>query len=451
VNFTTQNVCLNDTTFFENLTTLSNGQIIGNAWNFGDGNSSNAFEPYHIYNAPGTYQVTLTHTSDYGCVDSSQQIAIVHDLPQLSFNPSLINGDSCSVPQTYLFTNNSTNSIQYTWDFDYSNNPGINTSTLTSPSFTFTAPGVYRIALFGETAFGCIDSLFTSILVRDGVNARHSINPIDGCEPLDVVFQDTSIYTNTLDTIASVQWFFGDGSNFIQATAPFNYVHTYNTYGTYNAYSVVTMTSGCKDTSATTIINIYPTPSADFTINRVNINTRRFQNLTTYVDSNVTYSWTFSDGQSSSDESPTMTFEPSNTGLDSIRACLKVINSFGCEDSICKSFWVWPTNLIVPNAFAPELHYVGEDAIFLPKGHSLDQYEFWIYDKWGNQVWYSNDIDPVIKSPAEGWDGTFNGEPLPMGVYAWKIRAVFDDGTRWTGSENVYGVKKASGTLTLIR
>ena len=452
VNFTTQNVCLNDTTFFENLTTLSNGQIIGNAWNFGDGNSSNAFEPYHIYNAPGTYQVTLTHTSDYGCIDSSQQIAIVHDLPQLSFTPSLINGDSCSVPQTYLFTNNSTNSIQYTWDFDYSNNPGINTSTLTSPSFTFTAPGVYRIALFGETAFGCIDSLFTSILVRDGVNARHSINPIDGCEPLDVVFQDTSIYTNTLDTIASVQWFFGDGSNFIQATAPFNYVHTYNTYGTYNAYSVVTMTSGCKDTSATTIINIYPTPSADFTINRVNINTRRFQNLTTYVDSNVTYSWTFSDGQSSSDESPTMTFEPSNTGLDSIRACLKVINSFGCEDSICKSFWVWPTNLVVPNAFAPGINYVGEDAVFLPKGHSLDQYEIWIYDKWGNEVFYSSKIDPSIKSPGEPWDGTDkNGEPLAMGVYAWKIRAVFDDGTRWTGQSNVYGIIKTFGTLTLLR
>jgi len=451
VNFTTQDVCLNDTTIFDNLTTIPSGQLIGTSWAFGDGNSSNLFEPKHVYGSPGIYNVSLTHTSDYGCVDSSSALAIVHDLPQLSFNAVLTSGDSCSVPQTYTFTNSSSNSIQYTWDFDYSNNPGVNTSALTSPSFTFTAPGVYRIALFGETAFGCIDSLFTTILVRDGVNARHTINPIDGCEPLDVVFQDTSIYTNTLDTIASVQWFFGDGSNLIQATAPFIYNHTYTSFGTYSVFSVVTMTSGCRDTSAITIINVYPTPSADFSINRVNINTRRFQNQTTYVDSSITYSWTFSDGQSSSDESPTMTFEPSNTGLDSIRACLKVINSFGCSDSICKSFWVWPTNLIVPNAFAPELNYVGEDAIFLPKGHSLDQYEIWIYDKWGNQVWYSNDIDPVIKSPAAGWDGTFNGEPLPMGVYAWKIRAVFDDGTRWTGTENVYGVEKASGTLTLIR
>ena len=82
--------------------------------------------------------------------------------------------------------------------------------------------------------------------------------------------------------------------------------------------------------------------------------------------------------------------------------------------------WVWPTNLIVPNAFAPDLNYIGEDALFLPKGHSLKEYEIWIYDQWGSVVWYSNKIDPDIKSPAEGWDGKHmdSGEPLPMGVYA---------------------------------
>ena len=453
VDFTTQNVCLNDTTFFENLTTLSNGQIIGNAWNFGDGNSSNAFEPYHIYNAPGTYQVTLTHTSDYGCVDSSQQIAIVHDLPQLSFNPSLINGDSCSVPQTYLFTNNSTNSIQYNWDFDYANNPGVNTSTLTNPTFNYTSAGIYTVALFAETAFGCIDSLFTNILVRDGVNARHIINPTEGCEPLDVSFADTSIYTSSLDTIVSVEWFFGNGSSFIQTTAPFIYNYRYDNYGTYVVYNVVTMASGCLDTSAQTTINVYPTPDADFTISQVNIDTRTFVNLTSFVDSSITYYWTFSDGQTSTDVSPTIRFEPSTSGLDSIKACLYVINSFGCADSICKSFWVWPTNLIVPNAFAPDLNYIGEDALFLPKGHSLKEYEIWIYDQWGSAVWYSNKIDPGIKSPAEGWDGKHmdSGEPLPMGVYAWRIRALFDNNEFWTGQDNTHGFQKAYGTLTLIR
>ena len=91
--------------------------------------------------------------------------------------------------------------------------------------------------------------------------------------------------------------------------------------------------------------------------------------------------------------------------------------------------------------------------IFLPKGHSLDQYELWIYDKWGNNVFYTNEIDPIIKSPSEGWNGNDikTGEPVPMGVYAWRIRAVFDDGTRWTGQKSVYDITKAYGTLTLIR
>ena len=452
VSFTTTDVCLNDTTFFDNLTTISTGQIIGTAWTFGDGNSSNQFEPTHIYSTSGVYNVSLVHTSDYGCIDSSSALAIVHELPQIAFTAELTSGDSCSVPQTYTFTNTSTNSIQYNWDFDYLFNPGVNTSTLTSPSFTYTTPGIYTVALFAETAFGCVDSLFMNILVRDGVKARYSINPIDGCEPLDVIFQDSSIYTTQLDSIVSIQWFFGDGTNSIQTAAPFNLIFTYNSYGTYGVYSVVTMTSGCSDTSAISIINVYPTPTANFSINRVNLNTRRFQNLTNHVDSSITYSWTFSDGQSSKDQSPTVTFQPLTTGLDSIEACLSVVNSYGCSDSICKSFWVWPINLVVPNAFAPGLNYIGEDALFLPKGHSLDQYEIWIYDKWGNEVFNSNKIDPVIKGPSEGWDGKLpSGEPAALGVYAWRIRAVFDEGTRWTGQSNVHGITKTFGTLTLLK
>jgi hypothetical protein len=114
---------------------------------------------------------------------------------------------------------------------------------------------------------------------------------------------------------------------------------------------------------------------------------------------------------------------------------------------------VWPTNLIVPNAFAPDLNYIGEDALFLPKGHSLKEYEIWIYDKWGSVVWYSNKIDPDIKSPAEGWDGKHmdSGEPLPMGVYAWRIRALFDNDVLWIGQDNIHGFRKPYGTLTLIR
>ncbi len=447
-------VCVNDTVYFIDSSSIPPpDSIVGIAWDFGDGNTSNQRSPKHVYLTAGTYIVRLVLESNLGCIDSSELIVFVRDIPQVAFSPVMIAGDSCSVPQSYVFNNSTTNAIQYNWDFDYANNPGVNTSTLNSPTFTFTSPGLYTVALFAENAFGCEDSLFKTILVRDGVSAQSVINPLDGCEPLAVNFVDTSIYTPQLDTIASVQWFFGDGTSLTQTTPPFNTIHTYQNYGTYPVYSIVTMTSGCSDTSNTTNINVFPTPLADFSINKININTRLFQNNTQSVDPSITYSWTFSDGQSSAAENPTMTFEPSTTGLDSIRACLTVINSYGCSDSICKDFWIWPTNLIVPNSFAPGLDYVGEDALFLPKGHSLEKYEIWIYDKWGALVWHSTKIDPQYKSPGEGWNGKYmgDGEDLPMGVYSWKIEAVFDDGTRWTGQENVHGFQKDYGTLTLIR
>ena len=59
----------------------------------------------------------------------------------------------------------------------------------------------------------------------------------------------------------------------IQTTAPFVYNYRYDNYGTYLVYNVVTMASGCLDTSAQTTINVYPTPDADFTISQVNIDT----------------------------------------------------------------------------------------------------------------------------------------------------------------------------------
>jgi PKD repeat protein len=52
-------------------------------WDFGDGETSNEFEPYHQYDNPGTYEVTLTVTSEDGCVDSlTLQTPIIVDFKE---------------------------------------------------------------------------------------------------------------------------------------------------------------------------------------------------------------------------------------------------------------------------------------------------------------------------------------------------------------------------------
>ena len=55
---------------FTNLSTISDGSLTGFFWEFGDGQTSDLFEPTHIYASEGLYDVTLTATSDLGCETS---------------------------------------------------------------------------------------------------------------------------------------------------------------------------------------------------------------------------------------------------------------------------------------------------------------------------------------------------------------------------------------------
>ena len=452
IGFSYNDTCLTDTTYFLNLSTIPSGGFAGIFWDFGDGNVSNQWSPKHVYQAAGTYTVTLQLVSDSGCVSALAQDVDVYPLPNLSFAPLLTAGDSCSVPQTYTFNNTSTNTQQYLWDFDYVGNPGINTSTLTSPSFTYTTAGVYTVMLVGETGYGCRDTIFRNLLIRDGVIAQFLQSPVAGCQPLEVTFKDTSIYTASLDTILSITWDFGDGTSITLTDTPWVYTHTYVQYGTYFPTQTVTMASGCSDIIVGQMVQVYPTPVAGFSIQKVNLNTRQFLNQSITVDTAISYYWTFGDGSWSTEENPVHEYDPNIIGLDSIKICLRVTNSYGCVDSTCTTIWIWPPNLDVPNALAPGLNYVGEDAIFLPKGHSLGQYELEIFDVWGNVVFRTTELDSDGK-PSEGWDGRDmrTGNPCAMGVYAWRIRAVFDNGERWVGRTDAYGGCSECGTLTLLR
>lgn len=58
--------CLNDTTFFVNQS-LNGNEFY---WDFGDGTTSTAIEPYHIYTSPGIYDVMLVVSDNQGCFDS---------------------------------------------------------------------------------------------------------------------------------------------------------------------------------------------------------------------------------------------------------------------------------------------------------------------------------------------------------------------------------------------
>jgi hypothetical protein len=127
---------------------------------------------------------------------------------------------------------------------------------------------------------------------------------------------------------------------------------------------------------------------------------------------------------------------------------LAIVDANGCVDTISRYVPVeFFGTMFVPNAMV-----VGDPdpqaSVFLPKGRGLGSYRCVIFDEWGNKIWESTKLENG--SPAEGWNGHYNGEPVPQGAYVWKIDGLFTNATVWEGQESD-GSFYQVGTVTVIR
>lgn len=114
---------------------------------------------------------------------------------------------------------------------------------------------------------------------------------------------------------------------------------------------------------------------------------------------------------------------------------LNVTNDDGCH-SIDSVLVIVPCDDIhLPNAFMPNgIH--PESKIFGLQNHQIAKLNYFaIYDRWGNEVFYTED-------PHETWDGTFQNQDLATGVYVWQV-----DGY----CANTLERYRKSGNVTLVR
>lgn len=133
-------------------------------WEFGDGSTeSSCGDVYHAY-GPGTFDVTLTVTSD-GCsstVTFNDYITAI-EVPVANFGtfPGVINITNTTVE----FNNYSTNASIYTWNFG----DGTMLSSEFEPVHTYpeTIGGMYEVMLIAENEFGCADTAYGSIAYED--------------------------------------------------------------------------------------------------------------------------------------------------------------------------------------------------------------------------------------------------------------------------------------------
>lgn len=125
------------------------------AWDFGDNSTGTGANTNHDYTVGGTYTVSVTVTSPFGCSGSgsNQVTLIIYDSPDAEFAMS---GTELSIIEpTVLFSDQCTNNtIGWLWDFG-----DTTTSTLSSPVHTYQRTGTFNVRLIAESFGGCTDTV----------------------------------------------------------------------------------------------------------------------------------------------------------------------------------------------------------------------------------------------------------------------------------------------------
>lgn len=270
-------------------------------WDFGEGNTSSDENPTHSFAQAGTYTVCLTATNVCGTDSSCQQVTVTCKEPKANFGFGINN-------LVVDFVNNSADSDSYSWNFgDGASSADVN------PSHTYAEAGTYAVCLISSNSCGA-DTSCMQVTVDCPLPTSSFRYDKD---ELSVT------YVNGSQTADSYSWDFGDGNT----SSDINPVHNYSAKGTYTV--CLFSTNSCGVTSSCQEITLSCTdPIANFSYdaNQLAIG------FTDSSSSASTYYWDFGDGNVSSNQHPTHTYEEAGEYM----VCL-IVENVCSKDTICNT------------------------------------------------------------------------------------------------------------------
>ena len=364
------NTCLGDSTFFS-MTDTSNADSV--AWIFGDTasgpfNTSADFNPFHIFNAPGTYTVQLIKYNGMCNLTFNQSVIIHSPLPQINLgNDTIIchmeSGilDATVPGASYLWQDGSMDSV-----------------------FTVSTPGLYWV----EIRNNCGSSK-DSIDIKMGTLPEVSLgNDILLCKGQSLVLDVTA-------PGASYLWQDGSADSIFTISSP----------GLY--WVRLTNASGCSGSDSVAVES--DRLEADFGYEAIPC-TNKIQFINFSSDTSSSF-WDFGDGTTSNENNPLHNYpnyekytvilitNPNSSCADTAQAVIPF------EDDAKADI------LFIPNVFTPNGD--GKNDFFEIKGMDnpcIDINRLTIFNRWGKKVF------EAVESQFR-WDGTTNEKRLADGVY----------------------------------
>ncbi len=332
---------------------------------------------------------------------------------------------------TIIFTAtplNSGSNPSFQWKLN-GNNVGTDSATWSASALT--NGDVVNCVLTADTSFTCVTT-------RTAISSNIVMNVTSALAPsVSIRVSDNNICPGTLATFTAIpqnagplpsyQWKLnevnvGNNSPTYVNNNLVNNDHIYCTVTSDNSCSSVPVSSGLVTMIVKNIpvINIYPEDTTVSAGSQVQLNA-------SVIGTIASYQWMPATNLINPLSLSPLT-QPIINNTDYIFSILSIDSCTTSKKITIKIF----RKLYMPNAFTPNGD--GRNDVFrIPADVSLNLKEFSIYDRWGNKIFSTTDIN-------KGWDGYVKGAQANSGVYMYFISGL-------DGSNKIF----LKGTVVLIR
>jgi gliding motility-associated-like protein len=306
------------------------------------------------------------------------------------------------------------------WDFG---NGDVNSSGAATVSATYLYAGNYTVMMIISDFIGCKDTAYKQIRVDSLTDLQIAIKDDVICAG-DEIHVDLG-YADTGST--GITWDFADG--IIKTEYDHDMEHAFENPGTYNIHIIATGRV-CPDVDSMKTIVVEPNPQINLGVDTFlcpGSENLVLQDLINAGNPAASWKWMLADViQDVNSFNMSVTQPGEYSAKVTIGGC-----SASDSISIVKSCY-----LDVPNAFSPDGD--NNNDYFLPRqliSRGVATFKMQVFNRWGQEIFSTTNID------GRGWDGRFNGEPQPQGVYIYLIDVSFNNGVK----------EKKQGNVTLLR
>jgi len=339
----------------------------------------------------GSYQLTVTDL--YGCSGSDDLVITYDSAPSVDLGVDVTIPCNTDVLVTPII-NGGTTPYLYNW----SGGETISDVNLVEGNYQLTVTDINGCSGFDdiEVIYDAIPSSITSgggSICDDNLTTTDVVFTFNGLLPWDLVFSDGSV-NYTISNISTP-----------------TYIHSTNKSGSYSIVVADDVNDCISSNVGIADVIVNPLPIAIISPSESTIYENEEINLT--AGTYTLYEWyAANDSLISTEEVLTVT--------DPGSFYIWVQDANGCTDysDIAIVNMVPITQLFVPNTFTPNGDEHNE--LFVIKGYNIITYNLKVFDKWGEQLFESDNIEKY-------WDGKYNNKQVQQDAYYYNIEVLGED------------------------